>query len=59
MTVYECQLSADDVRIILKSMLIHKERWAGGDPAEQIHLNELIMDFQRMVLDELYDESED
>ena len=56
MTVYECQLSIDDVRILLKSLLIHKERWAGGDPDEQLHLDELIVDFQRMVLDELYDE---
>ena len=59
MTVYECQLSIDDVRVLLKSLLIHKERWSGGDPSEQMHIDELIWDFRRMVLDELYDESED
>ena len=53
--VYQCELDKEDVHLLLKSLQIHKERWAGGEPSEQRHLDYLIIEFQRMMLDSLLD----
>ena len=53
--VYQIELEKEDVHLLLKALNVYKERWSGGDPSEQMHIDYLIIEFQRMSLDSLFD----
>ena len=56
--VFQVELEKQDVFLILQSLELKLERWAGGNPDEQHHLSYLITEFQRMALDALLNTSE-
>jgi len=45
-----------DVRLVHKAMTVLKERWAGGDPREQEHIDVLKNAFYRAILEYTYQE---
>jgi hypothetical protein len=45
-----------DIRCLHKAMIIFKERWAGGDPREQEHIELLKDAFYRAILEYTYQE---
>ena len=53
--MYEITLSTDAAVIIRDALRIYKERWPGGDPAEQESIEFLQLQFTKMVLESYID----
>jgi len=53
MNEYEMSMSSECVKLMHRAIMMYKERWAGGDPAEQEYIWYLEYEFKKLLLEDL------
>ncbi len=53
--MYDITLSIEHARVIRDALVIYKERWPGGHPAEQEMIMFLETEFNKMILESYLD----
>ena len=48
-------MDIDSVRMLYEAVRHYKERWPGGNPADQQHLMLIELELQKMVLDHQFE----
>lgn len=51
---YDLTMEIDDVKVILQALKFHKDQYFGHTTSHTEHLDALILQFQAMVLDDIY-----
>ena len=55
MNEFDINMDIDSVRMLYEAVRHYKERWPGGNPADQQHLMLIELELQKMVLDHQFE----